>query len=178
MHIDVAHLWLQDEVKSNRLRVRRVKSQDYVADHWDEGDQQQNQQKACDIHGLHKCSREFEDRRCHGAVDRGIRASRSEQFSSAENVIGVNWWPCEAAATAAAASWLRSPTEGDQERQLGARRLAMLKRIVVDSNRSSHVEFLTKWFVASVRFGVDDGIVVVAAEDDATVSLITDVSMV
>ena len=34
-----------------------------------------------------------------------IRASRSEQFSSADKVIGVNWWPCQtAAATAAAAS--------------------------------------------------------------------------
>ena len=31
-HIDVAHLWLQDEVKSNRLRVRRVKSEDNLAD--------------------------------------------------------------------------------------------------------------------------------------------------
>ena len=31
-HIDVAHLWLQDEVKSNRLRVRRVKSEDKLAD--------------------------------------------------------------------------------------------------------------------------------------------------
>ena len=30
--------------------------------------------------------------------------SRSEQFSSAENVIGVNWWPCQTAAAAAAAS--------------------------------------------------------------------------
>ena len=31
-HIDVAHLWLQDEVKSNRLRVRRVKREDNLAD--------------------------------------------------------------------------------------------------------------------------------------------------
>ena len=31
-HIDVAHLWLQDEVKSNGLRVRRVKSEDNLAD--------------------------------------------------------------------------------------------------------------------------------------------------
>ena len=52
-HIVVARLWLQDEVKSNRLRVRRVKSEDNLADIWDEGDQQQNHQKAFDIHGLH-----------------------------------------------------------------------------------------------------------------------------
>ena len=31
-HIDVAHLWLQDEVKSDRLRVRRMKSEDNLAD--------------------------------------------------------------------------------------------------------------------------------------------------
>ena len=30
-HIDVSHLWLQDEVKSNRLNVRRVQSQDSSA---------------------------------------------------------------------------------------------------------------------------------------------------
>ena len=40
-NIDMAHLWLQDEVKSNRLKVRR-----------DEGTQQQHHQKACDIHGV------------------------------------------------------------------------------------------------------------------------------
>ena len=52
------------------------------------------------------------------------------------------------------------------------------KRIVVDSHSSSHVDLLTHWFVASTKFGVDDGIAVVAAEDAVTVSLITDVSMV
>ena len=31
-HIDVAHLWMQDEVRSKRLRVRRVKSEENVAD--------------------------------------------------------------------------------------------------------------------------------------------------
>ena len=31
-HIDVAHSWLQDEIKSNRLRARRAKSEDNVAD--------------------------------------------------------------------------------------------------------------------------------------------------
>ena len=31
-HIDMAHLWLQDEVKSNSMRVRRVKSKDNLAD--------------------------------------------------------------------------------------------------------------------------------------------------
>ena len=31
-HIDVVHVWLQDEVKSNRLRVRRVKSENNLVD--------------------------------------------------------------------------------------------------------------------------------------------------
>ena len=30
-HTDVVQLWLQDEVKSNRLEVRRVKSEDTVS---------------------------------------------------------------------------------------------------------------------------------------------------
>ena len=30
-HIDVAHLWMQDEIRSKRLRVRRVKSEENVA---------------------------------------------------------------------------------------------------------------------------------------------------
>ena len=40
-HIDVAYLWMQDEIRSKRLRVRSVKSEDYVASRWD-GSQQQS----------------------------------------------------------------------------------------------------------------------------------------
>ena len=32
-HIDVAYLWIQDEVRSKRLRVRRVKSEENVTAH-------------------------------------------------------------------------------------------------------------------------------------------------
>ena len=52
------------------------------------------------------------------------------------------------------------------------------KRTVMDSYSASHVDFLTNWFVDTAKFLVDDETVVVAAEDAATVSLITDVSMV
>ena len=31
-HMDVTHLWMQDEVRSKGLRVRRVKSEENVAD--------------------------------------------------------------------------------------------------------------------------------------------------
>ena len=33
-HIEVAHLWMQDEIRSRRLRVRRVKIKENVADLW------------------------------------------------------------------------------------------------------------------------------------------------
>ena len=48
----------------------------------------------------------------------------------------------------------------------------------MDSHRFSHVDLLTNWFVASTKFWVDVGIVVVAAEEDAAISLITNVSIV
>ena len=71
----------------------------------------------------------------------------------------------------------------DQERQLRARRLAILFAVSTKADCRGQlqfftVDFLTNWFVASMNFRVDDGIVVVAADDDATVSLITYVSMV
>ena len=31
-HIDVAYLWVQDEVRSQRLRVHKVRSEEHVAD--------------------------------------------------------------------------------------------------------------------------------------------------
>ena len=31
-HIDVAYLWVQDEIRSERLRVHRVRSEENVAD--------------------------------------------------------------------------------------------------------------------------------------------------
>ena len=31
-HIDVAYLWIQDEIRSRRLQVRRIKSEDNIAD--------------------------------------------------------------------------------------------------------------------------------------------------
>ena len=31
-HIEVAYLWVQDEIRSERLRVRRVRSEENVAD--------------------------------------------------------------------------------------------------------------------------------------------------
>ena len=39
-HIDMAHLWLQDEVKSNKLRVRRAKERGQSCRHREESAQQ------------------------------------------------------------------------------------------------------------------------------------------
>ena len=50
-HIDVAHLWLQDQAKSNRLKVRRVKSEDNLADIGTKARSNKIIRKACDIHG-------------------------------------------------------------------------------------------------------------------------------
>ena len=54
----------------------------------------------------------------------------------------------------------------------------LLQRIVMDNHSPSHVDSLAYWFVINMKFLVDDAIVVVVAEDDATDGLITDVSMV
>ena len=48
----------------------------------------------------------------------------------------------------------------------------------MDSYSPSRVDFLTNCLVVGTKFLITDDIVVVAAEDDATVSLITNVSMV
>ena len=48
----------------------------------------------------------------------------------------------------------------------------------MDSSTLSHVDFLTNCLVVSTKCLVNDDIVVVAAEDDATVSLITNVNIV
>ena len=61
--IDVARLCLPDEVKSNRLRVHRVKSEDNLADTGTEALSKRKPERmrypwVC-------CSRELEIRRCH-----------------------------------------------------------------------------------------------------------------
>ena len=101
-HIDVAHLWLQDEIKSNRLRVRRVKSEDNLADIGTKA-------LSDKIIRKHPTSMEYNDAQenlksgdAMGLWVGKIRASRSGQSSSAENVIGINWWPCQTAAAAVA----------------------------------------------------------------------------
>ena len=88
-HIDVAHVGLQNEVKSNRLRVRRVKSEDYLADIRTKAFSNKVIRQRATSMEQHGCSSEV--RGCHGALGRHISASRSEQSSSAENVIGINW---------------------------------------------------------------------------------------
>ena len=45
-HIDVAYLWMQDEIRSKRLRVRSVKSEDYGADLGTKATQQSSDSEA------------------------------------------------------------------------------------------------------------------------------------
>ena len=71
-HIDVAHLWLQDGVKSNRLRVRWVRSADILLDIGTKAISNKIIRK-------HATSMGYVDAP-ENLKDRGIRASRSEQF--------------------------------------------------------------------------------------------------
>ena len=131
-HIDVALLWLQDEVKSNRLRVRRVKREDNLADigtkalsnklsenmphPWGTFDAQENL-KSGDAMGLWDSKSEQAD-----------QSSPAQQKASLESTGG------HARQQQRQQQWKRgqsSPTEGDQERQLEARRLAILWTITV-----------------------------------------------
>ena len=94
-HINVAHLGLQDEVKSSRFKVRRAKSEDNLADIGTKALSNRFIRK----HAISmECADVQENLRSGDVVGWRIRARRSE-----ENVIGVNWWPCQTAATAAAA---------------------------------------------------------------------------
>ena len=67
-HIDVAHLWLQDEVKSNRLRVRRVKSEDNLADIGTKALSNKIIRKHATSMAYVDAQENVEVRRCHGAL--------------------------------------------------------------------------------------------------------------
>ena len=69
-HVDVAHLWLQDDVKSERLRVRRVKSGDNLADMGAKAVSSRIIRKHATGMGVCRCPRELEVRRSYGFVDR------------------------------------------------------------------------------------------------------------
>ena len=156
-HIDMAKLWLQDEVKSNRLRVRRVKERRQSCGHRDESAQQQYDQKTCDIHGYIGAQKNL-SQGYHGLwVANQNKPIRANQLSRKRH-------------------WNQLVATPDDSSGSGRVR-APQKRTVADSYGSSHIDFSTNCFVASMRFGVGNGIVV-AAEDDDTVSLIADVSMV
>ena len=53
-HIDVAYLWVQDEIRSQRVQVRRVRSEENVADFGNEAAQQSSDCKALSRIGIHE----------------------------------------------------------------------------------------------------------------------------
>ena len=172
-HTDVAHLWLQDEVKSNRLRIRRVKSEANLVD---------IETKAISntITRKHAISMVYvdaqENLKTGGVMGLWIEESeRADQSCSAQQKTS-----------------LESPgghaRQRHQQRQRGQPGLAEVtnrddskpdassfcgpcphKRIVMDSCSPSHVDVLTNWFVASTKFLADDDVVVEATESDAAV---------
>ena len=108
-HTDVAHLWLQDEVKSNRLRIRRVKSQANLVDIGTKAISNTITRK----HAISMVYVDAQENLKTGGVmglwiDESERADQSSSFSAVENVIGVSWSPCPTAAATAAARAAKS----------------------------------------------------------------------
>ena len=97
-HIYVAHLCLQDEAKSNKLRVRRVETGDNLVDIGKKAlshqrksatsmvcnDAQENIIKSGDV------------RRCQWVLEWQIRAD--QRSSNQQNAIEINWWPFQTTA--------------------------------------------------------------------------------
>ena len=67
-HVDVAHLWLQDEVNSNRLKLRRVKSEDNLADIGTKALSNKITRKHATSMGHVDAQENLKFRRCHGAL--------------------------------------------------------------------------------------------------------------
>ena len=101
---DAAHLWLQDEVKSNRLRVRRVKCEDNLADIGTKALSNKIIRKHATSMGYFNAQGNLKSEDVMGLWVGKLGASRSEQSRPAENVTGINWWPCQTATAAAVAS--------------------------------------------------------------------------
>ena len=105
-HIDVAHLWLQDEVKSDRLRVRRIKNDHNLADIGTKALSSKIIRKHATAMGYVGTQESLESGGVMGLwIDESAWKAQSklEQFRSEENVSGVNWWPYQAEAAAATA---------------------------------------------------------------------------
>ena len=85
-HIDVAYLWIQDEVRSHRLRVRRVRSEDNVADLGTKPLSKAVIAKHCLALGIKKMFRwTVKSWRCSGtSVQQSARSSRQQVTMSRE----------------------------------------------------------------------------------------------
>ena len=172
-HMDVAHSWLQDEVKSNRLRIRRVKSEANLVDIGTKAISNKIIRK-------HAISMRYvdalENLKTGGVIGLWIEESeRADQSSSAQQKTSLELTGGHA-------------RQRQQQRQRGQPSLAEVtkrddskpgaptfcgpcphKRIVMDSCSPSHVDFLRNWSVASTKFLADDDVVVEATESDAAV---------
>ena len=111
--IDVAHLWLQDEVKSKRLRARRVKSENNLADVGTNALSSKITRKRATSMEYTDAQKNLKSGNAIGLWAGKLEQAGSEQSSSAENVIGINWCPCwkSAAAVARAAKSRRGRTK-------------------------------------------------------------------
>ena len=103
---------MEYEVKSNRLRVLRVKSEDNLADIGTTAISTKIIRKHAISMSYIDAQEKLKTGGVNGAVDRGFRAGRSEQFSAAENVIGVNWWPCQSSSSSGSVGCEDIPCRG------------------------------------------------------------------
>ena len=90
-HIDVAHLWLQDEVKSNRLQVRRVQSGDNLAGTGTKALSDKIVRKRATSMVYVDAIENLKSGDVMEFLGWQTRVSRSGQSRLAENVIEINW---------------------------------------------------------------------------------------
>ena len=173
-HSDVAYLRLQDEVKSNRLRARRVKSEDNLADIGTEA----LSNRIIRQHAISMGYVDAQENLRLGDVmgPWGDEAEQEDQSSSAQQ----NWcqlvaMPDSSSGSEGSRISLRVHKRDDSKPDVSPSCCPFpKKRIVTVTSSDPHVDFLMTWFAASTKF-LDD-VVVVATENDAMAS--ADVNMV
>ena len=156
-HIDVAHVCCKDEVKSNRLRVRRVKSEDNLADIGTKALSNRIIRK----HAISMVYVDVQENLRSGDVlglwVDGIRARTGQSRFSSRKRHGVNVQRRWRGQPNLAESAKRDDSKPDVSPSCGP---FPHQWIVTVSFSPSYVGFWKNWFVVSTKFLVDDDVVV------------------
>ena len=124
-HVDVAHVWLQDEVKSNRSRVRRVKSEDNLADIGTKA----LSKRIIIKHAISMVNLDVQENLRSGDVmgltdqSKKIRADQHSRKRNSNQLVAM---PYSSISSSGGCEGSRISLGGGQERRLEARRLAIL----------------------------------------------------